>query len=93
MAWFRVDGEFTIVTIHAQPGAKRTEVQGLHGDALKIRIAALPIEGKANVELMRFLATVFGVRQRDVELVSGETSRSKQFRIRDSKIDPASVLS
>lgn len=92
MNWFRLDGGDTIVSVHAQPGAKRTEVQGLHADALKIRVAAPPVEGKANAELQRFLAQAFKVRQRDVSLCGGELSRSKQFRITGSSVDPRTLL-
>ncbi len=91
-AWFsRAEGVITL-SLHVQPGAKRTEVQGLHGDALKIRLAAPPIEGRANQELVRFLANCFQVPQRDVGLLSGESSRQKRFRIVGSAIDPMSLL-
>ncbi|HEX9391781.1 MAG TPA: DUF167 domain-containing protein [Usitatibacteraceae bacterium] len=91
-AWFnRAEGVITL-SLHAQPGAKRTEIQGLHGDALKVRLAAPPIEGRANQELRRFLAELFQVPQRNVNLVSGEASRQKRFRIRGSAIDPMSLL-
>ena len=69
------------LTLHVQPGAKRTEVAGIHGEALKIRLAAPPVEGKANAELLRYLAEAFGVPQRAVRLVRGETSRQKTVRI------------
>ena len=91
-AWFsRADDAITLV-LHVQPGARRTEVQGLHGDALKIRLAAPPIEGRANQELVRFLAEHFKVPLRDVCLIVGETSRRKRFRVSGSTIDPASLL-
>jgi len=67
--------------LHVQPGAKRTEVAGVHGDALKVRLAAPPVDGKANAELLRFLADAFGVPLRQVALVRGETSRQKVVRI------------
>jgi uncharacterized protein (TIGR00251 family) len=80
--WRRVgaDGSITL-TIHAQPGAKRTEVAGVHGSALKIRVASPPVEGKANEELRRFLADAFAVPLRNVTLVRGEASRQKTLRI------------
>lgn len=64
-----------------QPGAARTEVAGVHGAAIKIRLAAPPVEGKANVALRRFLAQAFDVPLRNVEIVRGETSREKVVRI------------
>jgi len=85
VAWRReesVDGQPTLqLTLHVQPGAARTEVAGTHGDALKVRLAAPPVDGKANAELLRFLAEVFGVPRRNVTLVRGETSRAKVVRI------------
>ena len=83
--WRREEGEGAtralVLTLHVQPGAKRTEVAGAHGDALKIRLAAPPVEGKANAALLRYLAEAFGVPQRAVTLVRGETSRQKTVRI------------
>ncbi len=79
--WRRDDDGVLVLTLHVQPGAKRTEVAGRHGEALKIRLAAPPVEGKANAELMRFLAEAFGVHARAVALVRGETSRQKVVRI------------
>ena len=70
-----------ILILHVQPGAKRTEVAGRHGDALKIRLAAPPVDGKANSELLRFLSDAFDVPLRNVTLVRGESSRQKIVRI------------
>jgi uncharacterized protein len=64
-----------------QPGAKRTEVAGVHGEALRIRVAAPPIEGRANEALRHFLADAFGVPLRNVVLVRGEGGRRKTLRI------------
>lgn len=80
-AWRRQDGDALVLTLRVQPGASRTEVAGLHGDALRVRLAAPPVDGKANAELMRFLSEVFDVPQRRVTLVRGETSRHKVVRI------------
>jgi uncharacterized protein len=70
-----------MLQVHVQPGASRTEVAGMHGEALKVRLAAPPVDGKANAELLRFLAEVFGVPRRNVTLLRGETSRAKVVRI------------
>lgn len=75
------------MSIYAQPGAKRTEIQGLHGDALKIRVAAPPVEGRANEEIRRFLADMLALPLRDLALVSGEKSRSKRFSIRGAQAE------
>ncbi len=64
------------------PRAKRDEIVGVEGDALKIRLNAPPVEGKANEALVRFLAATLGVKRADVEILRGETSRHKLIRIR-----------
>lgn len=69
------------VAIHAAPGAKRTEAAGAHGDALKVRLAAPPVDGKANQALQAWLALTFGLRQNQVELQSGQTSRAKVWAL------------
>lgn len=69
------------IQVHAQPGAKRTELVGRHGDALKIRVQSPPLEGRANDELLRFLADTLGVPRSSVSLVRGEKSRSKVFEV------------
>jgi uncharacterized protein (TIGR00251 family) len=87
--WLRVgaDGSVTL-EIHALPGAKQTAVAGIHGDALKIRLAAPAVDGKANAELMRFLAEAFGVPQRNVALIRGEGGRRKTVRILSPVVRP-----
>lgn len=91
-AWYRRDGDSITLTLHIQPGAKRSEVAGLHGDALKIRLAAPPIEGRANEALLRFIADSFGVSLRDVELLRGAQSRHKMVKVTGGKIEPESLL-
>ncbi|PCJ13228.1 MAG: YggU family protein [Gammaproteobacteria bacterium] len=70
-----------ILNCHIQANAKSTEIIGLHGNAVKIRIAALPSQGKANVALVTHLATEFGVRKNQVSLLSGHTNKRKRFKI------------
>ncbi|MFO1304166.1 MAG: DUF167 domain-containing protein [Burkholderiales bacterium] len=78
-----------LLTLHVQPGASRTEYAGMHGDAHKIRLAAPPVDGKANEALIAFLAEQFGVRQRDVAIASGASSRRKIVRISAPSRRPA----
>ncbi len=68
--------------MHVQPKAARTEYVGLHGEALKVRVAAPPAEGAANEELCRFLAATFGLPRRAVEISSGATGRRKRVLLR-----------
>jgi uncharacterized protein (TIGR00251 family) len=72
----------TSLTVHIQPRAKRSEVVGWHGDAIKIRICAPPIGGAANVELIRFVAKAAGVPKKAVRIASGTTSRHKRLHVR-----------
>jgi hypothetical protein len=76
--------------IRAQPRASRTEIAGEYGGALKIRLAAPPVDGGANRELVRFLAKAVGVPRSAVTVVSGESSRNKVVEIEGA--DPAFVL-
>lgn len=92
-AWFRAaPGGSLLITLHVQPGARRTEVAGLHGDALKIRLAAPPVEGKANAKLVEFLAESFAVPARAVRVVRGEKSREKVVEIAGSSLGPEALL-
>jgi len=76
------DGAVTF-RVRVQPRASRTEVMGEHAGAIKLRIAAPPVDGKANEECRRFLAKLLGVSASSVEIVSGESSRDKVIRIRN----------
>lgn len=91
-AWYRRDSDSITLTLHIQPGAKRSEVTGLHGDALKIRLAAPPIDGRANEALLRFIAERFDVPLRQVSLLRGEQSRHKMVRVTGSRIEPENFL-
>lgn len=79
--YYSWQGEDLILRCHLQPKASRDEISGLHGDSVKIRIAAPPIEGRANTALIKFLAKAFGVAKRDITIISGELGREKRVRI------------
>jgi uncharacterized protein (TIGR00251 family) len=91
VSWLTARDGGVVLALHIQPGAKKTEVCGLHGDALKIRLAAPPVDGKANDALIEFLARVLSVPRSSVELLSGQTSRAKRLRI--DGIDAARTIS
>lgn len=78
-SWLTVKNQDVIIDIHAQPGAKRSEVVGEHGGRLKIAIASPPVDGKANSALIAFLAKTLGVSKSSVSILSGETSRQKRL--------------
>jgi uncharacterized protein len=88
--WAKFDAATGILTllVHVQPGARRTEPAGVHGDRLKIRLAAPPVDGKANAALRLFLAGAYAVPQRSVELIAGESSRKKTLRIQSPGARP-----
>lgn len=70
-----------ILNIHVQPKAAKNQVAGLHGDALKIRLTAPPVEGAANKMCIAFVADLLGVKKSAVSILSGETSRRKRLFI------------
>ncbi len=90
--WYRKTPDGWLLTLHIQPGAKRSEVVGLHGDALKVRVASPPVDGKANEALVAFIADRFGLPKRAVQLVKGDTSRAKTVLVASPEADPALLL-
>jgi uncharacterized protein len=70
-----------LLTVQVQPGASHTECVGIHGDAIKIRLAARPIHGAANDELIRFIADQCGVPRANVRIRQGEQVRRKRLSI------------
>lgn len=64
-----------------QPRAARSEVAGRHGDAIKIRVAAPPVDGEANEALVRFLAKILGVPRSAVSITAGQAGRRKRVRV------------
>ena len=81
-----------LLTLHIQPNAKRTEWVGLHGDALKLRLKAPPVEGKANQALGVFLAEIFAVNRHFVVLLSGESNLHKKIHIKNATHLPSSII-
>lgn len=79
-SWLRVSGDDVVLTLHIQPGAKKTEVAGAHGEALKVRLNAPPVDGKANDCLIAYLADLLSLPKARVVLESGLSSRSKRVR-------------
>ncbi|MGE4317402.1 MAG: DUF167 domain-containing protein [Deferribacterales bacterium] len=69
------------LSIYVQPGAKKTELQGLHDGRPKVRISAPPVDGAANEELVRFVSKLLKISKSSVNLISGHTSRLKTLEI------------
>jgi uncharacterized protein (TIGR00251 family) len=78
-----------VISVHAQPGAGRSEVVGRHGDALKIRVAVPPTQGRANEVITALLAETLGVPEKSVSLTSGAKAREKRFTVADLDADRA----
>lgn len=92
-SWYRFnpDGHL-VLSLHIQPNASRTEVAGLHGDALKIKVAAPPADHQANDKLLEFLRKSFKVGKKQVVLRSGEHSRQKVVEVIDPSCPPETLL-
>jgi len=73
--------EEIVLELHVQPGASKTEFTGMHGGRRKLRLAAPPVDGKANAALIEFLAEEYGVPKRNVMIEAGLQSRQKKVRI------------
>jgi uncharacterized protein (TIGR00251 family) len=71
----------TSLIVHVVPRARRTEVVGPYGDAIRIRIAAPPVDGAANAELVRYLAERLGVTRSRVEITAGASGRRKTVTV------------
>ena len=70
-----------VLNVRVVPRASKDEIRGVLGDALKVRIQAPPVEGKANAYLVKFLSKHWKIPRRDIEILSGETGRHKRLRI------------
>ncbi len=70
-----------ILAVQIQPQSSKIESVGVHGDRLKIKVKAPPVDGAANEELVRFLAKRLGLRQADLEIVGGATSKQKSLAL------------
>ena len=81
-AWFNAKSPTEIIlNLHIQPNAKKSAFAGEFGDSLKIRLAAPPVDGKANAALIAFLSQELNLPKSAFEIVSGETSRQKRLKI------------
>lgn len=91
-AWARRVAAGWLLSVHAQPGAKKNGVAGIHGEALKIRIAAPPVDGKANAALIEFVAQSLGVARKRVSIARGGKGRDKQVLVAAPEADPLQLL-
>lgn len=80
--YLRQSPEGTIIALHVQPRASRTEIVGSQGEELKVRLTSPPVEGAANRLCTEFFARLLGVARSDVTVVAGEKSRHKRVLVR-----------
>jgi hypothetical protein len=79
---FKESGGAVTFAVLVVPRASKNQIVGVVGEAIKIRLTAPPVEGKANAALIDFLAATLNVRRAQIEIVTGETSRHKRVRVR-----------
>lgn len=84
----RREGDDILLTLRVQPRASRTGWAGMLGAAIKLRLAAPPVDGKANAELVKWLAREFGVPKSAITIETGDTARNKRVRIQAPKRIP-----
>jgi len=89
VSFYRWIGSDLELRVRAQPGARRTRIQGMHGDSIKIRVAAAPVEGAANQALLEFVAEALHVPKGRCVLTHGAASRQKRVLVQAP--DPATV--
>ena len=70
-----------LISVHVQPNARASEVVSFTADVLRLKIAAPPVKGKANAELVEFLSRILSIRRGDITIVRGQTSRDKLLEI------------
>lgn len=80
-AWLEPRDSCVLIRVRVQPRASRTEIAGQHGDAIRIRITAPPVDGEANAELTRFLAKTLAVTRSAIRIRSGGSGRTKLIEV------------
>lgn len=91
-SWYRYNNDKLILNLYIQPGAKCTQVVGLHGEALKIKLASPPMDGRANAALLQFIATQLNTPLRQIKLLRGEKSRHKTIEVNGCIINPETIF-
>ena len=74
-----------VLSLRIIPRAAKNAIQGVHGDALKIRLCAPPVEGAANSALVEFISDVLSIPRARIQLLSGQTSRNKRVLLAGMK--------
>lgn len=90
--WYQYRNNNLILTLYIQPGAKHSQIVGLHGDALKIKLVSPPVDDRANEALLQFIATQLNIPLRQIKLTRGKKCRRKTVEISEYTFDPQSLL-
>jgi len=85
MSFYHWEQADLILAVYIQPRASQTEVVGVYGEQLKIKITAPPVDGQANKAVAKLLAKIFGVAKSQIRLLQGQTHREKLYRIKSPK--------
>lgn len=86
------DGAALLLHIYVQPRASKSQICGLHNGALKLRLAAPPVDGAANEECRSFFSRLFKVPKSAVTIIAGETSRHKRLRVEGGTVAAVAAL-
>ena len=92
MDWCTETPEGVVVSVRAKPRSSKSGIDGVEAGALKVRVRAAPVDGKANKEILETVAGCFGVAKSRVRFVSGETSKTKRLLVRGVSAKDASAL-
>jgi uncharacterized protein (TIGR00251 family) len=79
--FFQLKDQKLLIDLYVQPGAKVSQICGLHGERLKLKISSPPVDGKANSEVIEFFSKILGLTKHDVKIVSGDKSRNKRVAV------------
>jgi uncharacterized protein (TIGR00251 family) len=85
--WAAQTKDGILIKVHIVPNSSKTQIVGTHGDRLKLKIKAPPVDGKANEEIVSFLSKTLNIKKNQIELMTGQTSKSKNLLIKAFDID------
>ena len=91
MGFFQWQDQNLLLSCRLQPRSSKDEFVGIQGDLLKIRIQAPPVDNKANLYLIQFLAKQFKVPKKSIQIISGQTHRNKRILIKNPTRIPTSI--
>ncbi len=77
--------EYLVLKIKVEPRSSKSGIAGPYGDAIKVKLTSPPVEGKANRELIEVLAKEFGISKKDVEIISGRSSKNKIVKLHGAR--------